>query len=124
MGAALKTDASKIRVSEFWEIDGCPLARALRKRMKKQERFPACKFRCVWSPEVLENEGIGLKSDEQNIERRVESNEQRADGLVSETEATSMWDAKKAQINGSMSHITAIFGFTLAGEVLKNALKR
>ena len=30
MGAALKMDASKIAVAEFWKVKGCPLARALR----------------------------------------------------------------------------------------------
>lgn len=113
MGAALKMDASQIRVSEFWEIDGCPLARALRKRMKKQERFPACKFRCVWSPEVLDG-GISQRTQEMNShEEAVQSD------CVPGTETPTMWDARKAQINGSMSHITAIFGFTLAGEILK-----
>ena len=29
----------------------------------------------------------------------------------------------KAQINGSMAHITAIFGFTLAGLVVNQALE-
>lgn len=101
MGAAQKIDASRIRVTEFWDIDGCPLARALRKRMKKQERFPACKFLCVWSPEVIVYEA----------DSQAESNSQR--------ENLSLWDKRKAQINGSLSHITAIFGFTLAGEILK-----
>ena len=53
MGAALKTDPGQIRVSEFWEVDGCPLAAALRRRMRRQVRFPERKFRCVWSPEVV-----------------------------------------------------------------------
>ena len=51
MGAALKMDPTQIRVSEFWEVDGCPLAATLRKRMRKQLRFPERKFKCVWSPE-------------------------------------------------------------------------
>lgn len=113
MGAALKIDPSKIRVTEFWDIDGCPLARALRKRMKKQERFPASKFRCVWSPEVTSSGGAPRGDD-------VHSSP--VDLQCSEHEATSMWDARKAQINGSMSHITAIFGFTLAGEIIKSII--
>ena len=32
MGAALKMDPMRIRVSEFWKVQGDPLARALRKR--------------------------------------------------------------------------------------------
>ena len=32
MGAARKLDPAKIRTTEFWKVDGCPLARALRRR--------------------------------------------------------------------------------------------
>ena len=33
------------------------------------------------------------------------------------------WCSSKAQINGSLAHITAIFGFTLAGLILKDCLR-
>ncbi len=51
MGAARKMDPQQVRVTEFWKVDGCPLAATLRKRMRKQKRFPERKFKCVWSPE-------------------------------------------------------------------------
>ena len=51
MGAARKMDPLQVRVTEFWKVDGCPLAATLRKRMRKQQRFPERKFKCVWSPE-------------------------------------------------------------------------
>lgn len=51
MGAARKMDPLQVRVTEFWKVDGCPLAATLRKRMRKQLRFPERKFQCVWSPE-------------------------------------------------------------------------
>ena len=51
MGAARKTDPTQVRVSEFWKVDGCPLAASLRKRMRRAHRFPERKFQCVWSPE-------------------------------------------------------------------------
>ena len=51
MGAARKMDPQQVRVTEFWKVDGCPLAATLRKRMRKQLRFPERKFQCVWSPE-------------------------------------------------------------------------
>lgn len=51
MGAARKLDPLQVRVSEFWKVDGCPLAATLRKRMRKERRFPERKFQCVWSPE-------------------------------------------------------------------------
>lgn len=51
MGAARKMDPLQVHVTEFWKVDGCPLAATLRKRMRKQQRFPERKFKCVWSPE-------------------------------------------------------------------------
>jgi len=57
MGAARKTDVSKIRVSEFWKVEGCPLARALRTKMKKSGLLPRSKFQCVWSPEISSDSG-------------------------------------------------------------------
>ncbi len=57
MGAALKMDPQKIRVAEFWQVEGCPLARALRQHFKRSKQFPRRKFRVVYSPEVLSNQG-------------------------------------------------------------------
>jgi tRNA A37 threonylcarbamoyladenosine dehydratase len=47
-------------------------------------------------------------------------------GEAPEVDDNSTWDVKKAQINGSLVHITAIFGFTLSGLVVQdveNAIK-
>lgn len=55
MGAARKMDPSQVRVSEFWRVDGCPLAASLRKRMRRAKRFPQRKFQCVWSPERIDS---------------------------------------------------------------------
>lgn len=54
MGAARKLDPLQVRVSEFWKVDGCPLAATLRKRMRRTGRFPQKKFKCVWSPERID----------------------------------------------------------------------
>lgn len=80
MGAARKMDPTQVRVSEFWRIDGCPLAASLRKRMRRAQRFPERKFLCVWSPERLDS----------------------------------------AQPKGSLMPVTATFGLTLAGLVIKD----
>ncbi|MDE6787396.1 MAG: tRNA threonylcarbamoyladenosine dehydratase [Muribaculaceae bacterium] len=94
MGAALKLDPQKIKVGEFWTVKGCPLARALRQKFKRDKLFPAKKFLCVYSDELLENKG--------------------------ETSETCEY---KARINGSLCHITAIFGMTIAGEIIKDIVK-
>lgn len=91
MGAALKMDPTRIRTAEFWNVKGCPLARALRNKFKRSKQYPARKFLCVFSDELLENRG-----------------------------ATNETCSYKAAINGSLVHITAIFGFTIAGEIISD----
>lgn len=91
MGAALKLDPTRIHTAEFWKVEGCPLARALRNKFKKTKEFPKRKFLCVYSDELLANK-------------------------ASSSETCSY----KASINGSLVHITAIFGFTIAGEIIKD----
>lgn len=114
MGAALKIDPTKISVNEFWKIQGCPLARAIRKRIKKNREYPKKKFLCVYSPEVLPNKGNIVPTSSDKTSSHTDS-----DSDISEL-ANHSWDSSKAQINGTTSHITAIFGFTLAGLVVQD----
>jgi tRNA A37 threonylcarbamoyladenosine dehydratase len=97
MGAALKLDPTRIRVGEFWKVKGDPLARALRKKFKSQGLFPAHKFLCVFSDELLCNQGAQPAADGQGMFR-------------------------KAQTNGSLVHITAIFGMILASLVVRTVV--
>ncbi len=55
MGAARKIDPLRVRVAEFWDVKGCPLAAALRNRFKRSGQFPKRKFKCVFSDEVRQN---------------------------------------------------------------------
>lgn len=100
MGAALKLDPTKVRVAEFWKVQGCPLARALRTKFRSQKTLPKKKFQCVYSEELLENRGVNTL---ENLELQ-----NRETGF------------HKAQINGSLVHITGVFGFTIAGLVLED----
>ena len=52
MGAALRLDPTLVKVTRFEKVEGDGLARALRQRFKKLDRFPAAKFSCVWSSEA------------------------------------------------------------------------
>ena len=64
MGAALKLDPTRIKIAEFWKIQGDPLARALRKRFKdkREGQYPSRKFLCVYSDELIEPQGMGKGS--------------------------------------------------------------
>ena len=95
MGAALKMDPTKVQVAEFWKVKGCPLARALRQRFNKMKRRPARKFQCVFSEELLQNRAMEGR-------------------MVSDGSMT----FRKVQTNGSIMHITAIFGLTIAGLII------
>lgn len=52
MGAALRCDPTKVEVRSFDKVEGDGLARALRQRFKRLERYPAKKFRAVCSLEA------------------------------------------------------------------------
>ena len=118
MGAALKMDPTRIRVTEFWKVKGDPLARALRKKFKSQEQFPKRKFQCVYSDELLTNRGHNATcGTEQCMCPKAKMGPGDPSLLNHE------WCSSKAQINGTMAHITAIFGFMLAGLVVQDAIK-
>lgn len=51
MGAALRIDPTTVKVTRFEKVEGDGLAKALRQRFKKLERWPKGKFSCVWSGE-------------------------------------------------------------------------
>lgn len=114
MGAALKVDPTRIRVDEFWKIKGDPLAAAMRRNIRKGE-MPAKKFLCVYSDEVLPNLGANQSCGTEKClcpkNKDVEGDPDLADHE---------WCSLKAAINGTLAHITAIFGFTLAGLVMQD----
>lgn len=128
LGAALKTNPLKVQVAEFWDVRGCPLGAALRKKMKRAGTFPAHKFLCVYDDEVLENRGVdsvgevedafhaGCGQDETGIIAQ--------DGPGDPALLNHDWSTSKAQINGTTVHITAIFGMTLSGLIIDDIYHR
>ncbi len=95
MGAARKLDPQQIRIAEYWKVRGCPLGAAMRKRMKRAGQKPSAPILCVYSEELIE-EAIGR---ERNAENNIKL------------------------VNGTIAHITAIFGFTLAGVVVNHLIR-
>lgn len=92
MGAALKMDPDRVRVAEFWQVKGCRLAAALRQRFRRTGVFPARKFRCVYSDELLPNHPDAVPA----------------------SDAPAPMTFGKVAVNGAMMHITALFGLRLA----------
>ena len=118
MGASLKIDPSRINVAEFWDVDGCPLGSKVRKMIRKGD-LPAKKFLCVYSDEVLESMGSGAScgTDKCLCPKNKDAN---GDPELADHE----WCSQKAVINGTIAHITAIFGFTLAGLVIQDIFNK
>ncbi len=114
MGASLKLDPTKIRVGEFWEVKGCPLAAKIRKMIRKGD-LPAKKFMCVFSEELLENKASGSSCGTDKCLCPKTKNAP-GDAELADHE----WCSNKAVINGTVAHITAIYGFTLAGLVIQD----
>ena len=96
MGAALRTNPLAVGSAEFWEVQGDPLARMLRKR-----EYPAHKFLCVYSTEL--------------------PRENRGEPVAPESVGG---PAAKARINGTMAPVTMAFGVSLAGLVVNDVEKK
>ena len=131
MGAALRRDPFKVRKAEFWKVEGDPLAKALRKKFKKSKSFPRRKFQCVYSEETpMKNMGVTKacgtggclcpKLKLLNGERGTYTAVYDAPGDQSLVEHE--WCSTKAQINGSLCHITATFGMAIAGMVINHII--
>lgn len=104
---------SKI-MSEFWDVTGCPLGLRVRKMIRKGD-LPAKKFLCVFSEEMIEPKGslTSCGSEKCLCPKNINA---PGDPLLADHE----WCSQKAVINGTVAHITAIFGFTLAGLVIQD----
>ncbi|MBR4909549.1 MAG: tRNA threonylcarbamoyladenosine dehydratase [Acidaminococcaceae bacterium] len=107
MGAGNKLDATAFRVADIYQTSGCPLARVMRKELKKRG---VKKLKVVYSPElpvkVQSVEGTGkLKVDEMNTED-------------SPTQSVS----SRRSIPGSVAFVPSVAGLIIAGEVVKDLI--
>jgi tRNA A37 threonylcarbamoyladenosine dehydratase len=115
LGAAAKLDPTRVRVAEFWSTKGCPLGAMLRKFMRRQKLATAKLIPTVYSDEVLANAG-------ENVSCGMEAClcPRAAQGPGDPALLNHEWCSQKARINGSVAHITGIFGLTLAGLVIQS----
>lgn len=115
MGAALRIDPSSVQVAEFWDVKGCHFARRIRKVMRRGQQ-PTKKFLCVFSEEDLENASDETACGDTGKCMCPHSSHGPGDKDLLNHE----WCSSKAQVNGSLAHMTAIYGFTIAGLVIKS----
>ncbi|AQQ09964.1 Sulfur carrier protein ThiS adenylyltransferase [Sedimentisphaera cyanobacteriorum] len=99
MGAARKTDPSKIRISAMREVRYCPLAANLRKRLRK--RGVSLSFPAVYSSEQLKKQSALATPESENPIKR---------GHI---------QGRKCYLMGSLPTITGIFGLLAADYAIK-----
>ncbi len=98
MGAALRTDVQAIRVGDLSESNHCPLAKRIRKRLRRENIVSG--ITCVYSTEPVHFD----------YQQEVDA------GLIE----TGTERGRKRNVLGSLPTITAIFGMVLANEVIKS----
>lgn len=94
MGAALRTDPSRVKAGDLFEVRGCRLARFIRKRLRKQN-IHAGVF-CVYSDEQIPQDALGEKSRDEDMK-----------------------SGRGRHSMGSLPTITGIFGLTVAHYALQ-----
>lgn len=108
MGAALKTDVSRIGLRRLSRTENCSLARFVRKRLKRRG-VDIGKIVSVSSDEQVKLPATALFDD----------NENDANPVVSGGR-----NGRKRLTMGSLPTVTAVFGLTIAGEIIKNISRR
>lgn len=92
MGAALRTDPARIAFGDISESCGCPLAKRVRKRLRRQGISSG--IGCVYSSEPVEFNYTGPEEDDDCKD----------------------WRGRQRNILGSLPTITGIFGLILANQ--------
>lgn len=108
MGSACKVDPSKIKTGKLSDTTVCPLAKRVRRGFR-EKGLPE-DIVCVYSEELPK--------------KPVESSACGTAECVCPGSEEHNWCRHKAQINGSIAHIPAIFGFTLSGLVIMDILEK
>lgn len=116
MGAAAKRDPSKIRCATIGETVNCPLARIMRRELKK--RGVPLSIACVFSSELPIEPKLPSPCGSEDCSCH---NDRGARGDADGREMPD-WCAQKKRINGALVYITAIFGFMLSHMVIESIL--
>lgn len=103
MGAALKTDPSCIKLRKLNKTENCNLAKFIRKRLKRRG-LDIGKINCVSSDEQILLPETAVFDDDDNDVNPVISCEAKG---------------RKRHTLGSLPTITAIFGLTIANEIIQ-----
>lgn len=109
MGTGNKLDPTKLQVTDIYKTSGDPLARVMRRELKKRD---VKHLKVVYSTE--------LPVKHKEIPDFEESD---TDGSITETAPKAAGAGRKA-VPGSVAFVPPVAGLILAGEVIKDILKR
>lgn len=99
MGAALRTDPTRIRIGDIFDSSNCPLAKHVRKRLRRQEIGRG--ITCIYS-----TENVSFDYTQPNEEVK-----------IGETPFSDR--GRERNVLGSLPTLTGIFGLTLANEAIR-----
>lgn len=126
MGAGNKLDASAFRVADIYETKVCPLAKVMRRELKKRgveslkvvysEEVPLSPEFCI-DAEQGESGIMGLVPQKEDFE-----NSGRGQA-VAEDVAQECKSVSKKRIPGSVAFVPSVAGLILAGEVVKELIQ-
>jgi tRNA threonylcarbamoyladenosine dehydratase len=114
MGAGARSDPTKIRIGLISKTTNCPLARRVRKLLREKNIF--ADIPCVYSDELPVPPAVDTLCGTGECACVHDRN-----SFCSENDMESVdWCGMKKQINGALVHVTAVFGFMLAGMVIRD----
>jgi tRNA A37 threonylcarbamoyladenosine dehydratase len=116
MGAAAKTDPTKIRIDLLSRTTNCPLARSVRQRLRKKNI--AGDFLCVYSEEPPVSPASNVARPPGDL-LPGPGNEEFCAG---HDDAPVDRRGAKKRVNGSLVHVTGIFGFMLCGLIINDII--
>ncbi len=100
MGTGNKLDPSKFEITDIYKTDTCPLAKVMRKELKKRE---------------IKNVKV-IFSREQPIEIERQTKISNLNGIDNEF-------STKMQVPGSISFVPSVAGLMIAGEVIRDIIR-
>lgn len=116
MGAGNKLDPTKLEVADLYETSVCPLAKVMRYELRRRG---VKKLKVVYSREVPVVPAAGNGEEESDGETSAPE-----PGAEPETPATEPGTARRRQVPGSNAFVPPVAGLILAGEVVKDLIRR
>lgn len=123
MGAGAKLDPTQVKAGPLSRTRMCPLAKMVRKRLGK--KCVSREFLCVYSEEPPRDPTLEtFCGTGQCACSHSQAPGKPSPDATQPDEDHPDWCAAKTRVNGTAVHVTAVFGFTLAGLVIQDLARK